>query len=182
MKVLGIVGMPGSGKGEFSAIASDMGIPVVVMGDVIRAEVQRSGLPPIDSSMGIVARKLRAEHGMAAIAMVCIPVIESQNAETVLIDGIRGDSEVKEFARYFPEFTLIAIDSPLETRFNRLCDRARSDDITDMDELTGRDERESSFGLCAAMDLASVRIANTGGLDEYREKVRSILMHETGVL
>jgi dephospho-CoA kinase len=182
MKVLGIVGMPGSGKGEFSAIASDMGIPVVIMGDVIRSEVQRSGLPPDDKSMGIVATRLREEHGMSAIAKACIPVVELQKADTVLIDGIRGDAEVKEFAGYFPEFTLIAIDSPLDTRFERLCTRARSDDLGSMEELASRDERESSFGLRAAIDLARVRIPNTGTLDEFRVKVRTLLDQITGVI
>ena len=35
MKVIGVVGMPASGKGEFSRIAQGMGIPVIVMGDMI---------------------------------------------------------------------------------------------------------------------------------------------------
>ena len=87
MKVIAVVGMPGSGKGEFSAIAQDMGIPVVVMGDVIREEVKKQGLPPTDESMGIVARALREKHGMAAIAHVCVPVIMRQEADLVLVDG-----------------------------------------------------------------------------------------------
>ncbi|HQC34822.1 MAG TPA: AAA family ATPase, partial [Methanoculleus sp.] len=45
MKVIGIVGMPASGKGEVSRIARDLGIPVVVMGDAIREKVKEAGLP-----------------------------------------------------------------------------------------------------------------------------------------
>ena len=182
MKVIGIVGMPGSGKGEFSAVCTELGIPVVVMGDVIRAEVKKAGLPPDDSSMGTIARRLREEYGMAAIAKVCIPVIESQESGTVLVDGIRGDAEVLEFSRYFSDFTLIAIESPVETRFARLKARARSDDLTNISELTSRDTRESSFGLRAAMDLASIRVFNTGSLEEYRIRVRETLMQISGVL
>ncbi|MDD1727529.1 MAG: flagellar hook-basal body complex protein FliE [Methanospirillum sp.] len=175
MKVIGIVGMPGSGKGEFSSISAQMGIPVVVMGDVIREEVKKEGLPPVDASMGIVARRLRETYGMAAIAHVCIPVIESQHAPVVLIDGIRGDAEVREFSGHFLDFILIAIESPLETRFTRLTIRGRSDDLQNISELTARDERESSFGLRAAMDLASIRVMNMGTLEEYRMSVRSTL-------
>jgi len=174
--------MPGSGKGEFSAIAEDLGIPVIVMGDVIRSEVQKAGLPPVDGSMGVIARKLRDEHGMAAIAKVCIPVIESQKAGVVLVDGIRGDAEVREFSRHFPHFTLIAIDSPLAIRFERLCTRGRSDDLTDISELSARDERESSFGLRSAMDLAAVRVRNCGSLDDYRAAVRSSLTQIIGAI
>lgn len=180
MKVLGIVGMPGSGKGEFSTVASEMGIPVVVMGDVIRSEVQKAGLPPVDSSMGIVARWMRDEHGMAAIAKVCIPVIESHRSGLVLIDGIRGDAEVREFADHFPEFILIAIESPIDSRLDRLQSRARSDDLTDIHALSLREERESSFGLCNAIHMATIRVSNTGSLDEYRQKVRSIIEQLAG--
>ncbi len=175
MKVIGIVGMPGSGKGEFSAVADELGIPVVVMGDVIREEVKKEGLPPVDASMGVIARRLREQYGMAAIAHVCIPVIESQNSSVVLIDGIRGDAEVREFADHFPDFILIAIDSPLDTRFDRLKVRGRSDDLKDITELSARDERESSFGLQKAINLATMRVQNTGTLDEYRQNVRSTL-------
>jgi dephospho-CoA kinase len=180
MKVLGIVGMPGSGKGEFSAIAAEMGIPVVVMGDVIREEVRRAGLPPVDSSMGVVARRLREEHGMAAIAKVCIPVVESQQADMVLIDGIRGDAEVREFTFHFPKFILIAIDSPLQSRFDRLQMRGRSDDLLDLNQLAARDDRESSFGLRDAMNLATITVSNTGTLDEFREQVKRTLISIAG--
>lgn len=175
MKVIGIVGMPGSGKGEFSLQASETGIPVVVMGDVIRDEVKKAGLPPVDESMGIVARSLREKYGMAAIAKVCIPVIDRLDSDLVLIDGIRGDAEVKEFASYYPDFTLIAIESSPETRLSRLSVRGRSDDLSDMGELISRDDRESSFGLKKAMELASVRISNEGNLDMFKQCVRDTL-------
>ena len=175
MRVLAVVGMPGSGKGEFSAIAQDMGIPVVVMGDVIREEVRNQNLPPTDESMGIVARDLREKHGMAAIAQVCVPVITRQQAEVVLVDGVRGDAEVTLFSEIFPEFSLVSIEAPLTTRFARLSERGRSDDLQDISELIARDERECSFGLGRAMELASVRIDNTGTREAFQDKVREYL-------
>ena len=65
MRVIGVVGLPASGKGEFSRIAAGMGIPVVVMGDVIREAVRAAGLPETDRNMGSVANALRKEGGMA---------------------------------------------------------------------------------------------------------------------
>ncbi|NLL11527.1 MAG: flagellar hook-basal body complex protein FliE [Methanomicrobiales archaeon] len=175
MKVIAVVGMPGSGKGEFSAIAQDMGIPVVVMGDVIREEVKKQGLPPTDESMGIVARALREKHGMAAIAHVCVPVIMRQEADLVLVDGVRGDAEVILFSESFPEFSLVSIEAPLRTRFARLSERGRSDDLMDISELVARDERECSFGLGRAIELASVRIENNGTREAFQEKARELL-------
>ena len=93
MKVIGVVGLPASGKGEFSKIASAMGIPVIVMGDVIRNTVKNAGLEPTDANLGAIANKFRAERGMDAIAHLCIAAIEEQHAPLVVVDGIRGDAE-----------------------------------------------------------------------------------------
>ena len=175
MKVVAVVGMPGSGKGEFSSIAKDMGIPVVIMGDVIREEVQKQGLVPTDENMGKVARSLREREGMAAIAKVCIPVIKRLQADLVLVDGVRGEAEVREFAREFPRFSLISIEAPRSLRFSRLSKRGRSDDLADIRELIARDERECSFGLNQAMGLADIRIENVGTREEFLEKVRALL-------
>ena len=78
MKVIGVVGLPASGKGEFSKIAAGMGIPVIVMGDVIREAVRKAGLEPNDANFGATANRLRAENGMDAIARLCVPEIQKQ--------------------------------------------------------------------------------------------------------
>ena len=97
MKVIGIVGMPASGKGEVSRIARELGIPVVVMGDVIRERVKAAGLPVTDENLGAMSGKLRSELGMDAIARITIPLIEAEAAPVVLVDGIRGITKWRRF-------------------------------------------------------------------------------------
>ena len=58
MNVIGTVGLPGSGKGEAANVAEAADIPVVVMGDVIRAECRRRGLDPAQHH-GRIAGALR---------------------------------------------------------------------------------------------------------------------------
>ena len=175
MKVLGIVGLPGSGKGEFSKIAEQMSIPVIVMGDVIREEVRKAGLPPTDENMGIISRSLREKDGMAAIAIACIPVVERLGSDLVLIDGLRGDAEVRALQDHFPDFVLIAITAPDEMRLSRLYSRRRSDDITSLDELQQRDAREASFGLLNAIEMAEIIIENITDIETFKCDVVSVL-------
>jgi len=175
MKVIGVVGLPASGKGEFSNIAAATGIPVIVMGDMIRREVQRLGLEPNDTNFGATANRLRAERGMDAIAQLCIPEIRKQSAPLVLVDGIRGDAEVSLFRRHFPGFILISIDSSFDTRLARIAARARSDDFTSAEALRNRDEREQTWGLLKALDSADRHIGNEGTLGEYTRAVRNLL-------
>jgi len=175
MKVIGIVGLPASGKGEFSCIAAGMGIPVVVMGDVIRDAVRAAGLPVTDQNLGSVANALRKEGGMAAIAERSLPAIAKQKAEVVLVDGIRGDAEVDFFRARFPEFILIGVDAPFTTRLSRLNARGRADDVHDAADLTARDSREISWGLGRALTLADHLIMNDGSREEFEEKARHLL-------
>jgi dephospho-CoA kinase len=175
MKVIGVLGLPASGKGEFSKIAEEMGIPVIVMGDMIRKAVKEDGLDPTDRNLGVIANKLRKERGMDAIASLCIPEIQRQTAPLVLVDGIRGDAEVNLFRKIFYGFTLICIDSSFENRLSRVALRNRSDDFKTAGELRNRDERELGWGLGKALKQADMQITNNGTLDEFSVAVHTLL-------
>jgi len=175
MKVIGVVGLPASGKGEFAKIVAAQGVPVVVMGDVVRQAVAEAGLPPTDANMGSVANRLRAKDGMDAIAKLCVPVIREQNAPLVLVDGIRGDSEIRLFRQQFPGFRVIAIDTSFAKRLERLKSRGRSDDTATAETLKARDERELGWGLGAALALANHRINNDGDLAAFTAAVTALL-------
>jgi dephospho-CoA kinase len=177
MTVIGTVGLPGSGKGEFAAVARERGIPVVTMGDVIRAACRERGLDP-EEHHGRVARALREEEGPAAIAERSLPRIREalDGADVVVVDGLRSDVELDRFeAAFGDEFLLVSIEAPFEARADRLAGRGRDDSDLDEEELRAREERELSFGMGEAMERADLTVDNTGSLDGYRSRVESIL-------
>ena len=178
MRVIGTVGLPGSGKGEAAAVASDLDIPVVTMGDVVRAETGARGLDPY-TDHGSVAKALREEEGPAAIATRSLPMIESylESHDRVLVDGLRSGTEVEAFEeRFDDEFVLLSVEAPFDLRAQRLSGRGRDTTEADGGEgLRERDERERGFGMDDAMDRADVRIENTGTLEEFQEAIRSLL-------
>lgn len=180
MKVIAFVGMPGAGKSEASAVAREMGMPVITMGDVLREEVRARGLPPTDENIGGVANQLRKDEGMDAIARRCIPKIETLKAGVVVVDGIRGIAEVEAFKKAFGDnFTLVKIDAPFELRLERLRRRARSDDLGSADWLKQRDERELSWGMGKAIEAADRSVINLDPIERFRAEVRSILRRES---
>ncbi len=178
MRVIAFVGLPLSGKSTAAKVAEEMGIPVVCMGDVVREEAKRRGLPQTDENLGRIAEELRRKEGLDAIAKRCIPLIRERGMETgvVVVDGIRGIAEVERFKKEFgDDFILINVEAPLEIRFQRALKRRRSDDIRSMEELRRRDERELSWNMGEAMKIANFTIENVGSLEEFKEKVRAIL-------
>lgn len=176
MKLLAFIGMAASGKSEAVDIARNLGIPVVTMGDVVREEVKRLGLPETDENNGIVGAKLREEEGMDAIAKRCIPKIKNANSDLVVVDGVRGIDEVDLFKKEFgDDFTLIEIFAPTEIRIDRIRNRARSDDISDLEALKKRDKRELGWGMGEAIKIANKTIENTKSLEEFKQKIRIVL-------
>jgi dephospho-CoA kinase len=79
-KVLGIVGMPGSGKSEAANIGREYGFDIVVMGDMIRREVARRHLEPTPENVGRTMLELRQQHGPAIVAQLCLQHI-ARNTE-----------------------------------------------------------------------------------------------------
>jgi dephospho-CoA kinase len=175
MRVIGVVGYPASGKGEFSRVAKNFGIPVVVMGDIIRMKAAEDRLPETDAALGEVAKRLRAEHGMDAIALLTIPAVEALGAPLVVIDGIRGDAEVRRLREHFPGFILVGVVSPFQERLFRLPVRGRSDDLSREEDLRNRDSREEGFGLGRALAEADRVLENNGPLDDFQVKVKDLI-------
>ena len=58
--VIGLAGMPGSGKSVVVDTARELGYDIVVMGDVIRQETAKRGLELTPQNVGKVMLELRA--------------------------------------------------------------------------------------------------------------------------
>ena len=184
MTVIGIVGLPGSGKSEAAAVAREAGVPVVTMGDVIRRACRDRGFDPA-THHGEMARTLREENGPDAIEQESLPHIEDHLADhdAAVVDGIRSDVEVDRFRGAFgDEFVLVKIAAPDEARAGRLDLRGRDADAAEGGEaLEERDERELGFGMGAAMEMADRTVHNDGTLAEFRTEVRDLLAEDATV-
>jgi len=173
--VLGSTGMPGSGKSIIMRVAKDSGYDTVIMGDIVREEAQKRGLEPNPQNIGRIMLELRLIGGKGVVAKRCIPRIEKAKNPKVVVDGIRSLEEAEEFNKYFPSFTLVAIHSSPETRFQRLFNRRRSDDADEWAVFHERDMRELGVGVGNAMAIAEYMIVNEGSLEVVRRKVKEVL-------
>jgi dephospho-CoA kinase len=173
--VVGLAGMPGSGKSLVVETAREEGYAVVIMGDVVREETQKRGLELNPQNIGRVMLELREKCGNSVIAEKCIPRIEQQESGKVIVDGLRSLSEVDAFKKHFSKFSLVAIQASPETRFNRVTRRRRSDDPDGWDVFHERDMRELGVGLGNAIAMAEHLIVNENRRDDAKSKVRATL-------
>lgn len=173
--LVGLTGMAGSGKSIAEKTATQNGYDVVVMGDEVRAEAKRRGLTPTPENLGKIMLELRRLEGQSAIARRCITRINKATNQKIIVDGIRSLSEVEEFKKSFPRFSLIAVHSSPETRFKRIYKRQRSDDSQDWYTFHERDLRELSVGLGNVIAMAEYVIMNEGTRESAEAQARRIL-------
>jgi dephospho-CoA kinase len=173
--VVGLAGMPGSGKSLVVETAMEEGFSVVIMGDVVRSETRKRGLELNPQNIGRVMLELRAEGGAGVIADKCVLAIEEAQGSKVIVDGLRSLSEAEVFRARFPRFVLVAVHSSPEARFNRLYRRRRSDDPDGWGVFRERDLRELSVGLGGAIAMAEYLVVNEEGKDAARAEVRKVL-------
>src|SRR4030066_1475614 len=105
--VVGLVGMPGSGKSLVVQAAQRRGYAVVVMGDVVREETRKLGLELNPKNMGTVMLSLRKTNGQGVIAEKTIPKIRQAQSPKVIVDGLRSLNEADVFTQSFPKFSLV---------------------------------------------------------------------------
>ncbi len=180
MKVIGIVGMPGSGKSEAADIARSLGIPTVLMGDVIRKAVADSGLQINPRTLRSMMIELRKKHGKGVVAERCLPLIRSRRSHgLVVVDGLRSLDEVEVFRREFPDFSIVAVHSSPKTRYKRLQERRRKDDPDSWGEFCKRDRLELRVGIGNVISLADVVISNEDTHSEFRENMKRIIAKGT---
>lgn len=173
--VIGLTGMPGSGKSLFVAAAQGLGYEVVTMGDVIREETAKRGLDLSPQNVGKVMLQLRTEGGDKIIAEKCIPKIENSKAKKIIVDGLRSYVEADTFKRRLANFVLVTVHASPHTRFQRLRTRDRSDDPKNWEVFEERDMRELGVGIGNAIALAEYVIINDSTKEILTARTREVL-------
>ncbi|UJG40873.1 MAG: flagellar hook-basal body complex protein FliE [Candidatus Heimdallarchaeum aukensis] len=180
-RVIGITGMPGSGKSELARIGKDFGYTIVIMGDVIRQKVREEGKEPTPENCNLMMQELRRRHGPNAVALATVAEIEKISKEgknKFIIDGIRSQDEVDTFRKKFDDaFSVLAVHADSKFRFNRLKERKRSDAPTTIEEFNRRDQVELSVGLGEAIAYANYMIENNSNIEEFKKKVYDFFNH-----
>ena len=174
MQVMGISGMPGSGKSLVSEIAAEKGAIIVSMGDIVREEAKKRG-----ESSKETARNLRKEHGQYIIAELTIKKIKNLESEgiknPIIVEGIRSHHEVEMFKENFKNFIILSIFANPNLRFERLQNRMREDDSKDYAEFVKRDQMELDFGIGNVISLSDKIIINESDLESYTQKINAFL-------
>ena len=167
---MGISGLPGSGKGIVSDIATEKGAIIVSMGDIVREEAKKRGEGSKET-----AKNLRKEFGEYIISELTIEKIKKLQDEgvekTIIVEGIRSLHEVDMFKENFDNFMILSIFANTNIRFERLKKRMREYDSQDFNEFKKRDMSELGFGIGSVISLSDRLIINESDMESFIQDI-----------
>ncbi|MFQ6122198.1 MAG: AAA family ATPase [Dehalococcoidales bacterium] len=176
MKVVSIVGMPGSGKTEVAQVFEENGFTRIRFGDVTDEEIKKRGLELNEKNERHIRELLRQEYGMSAYAQLNLPRIDSAGKHSdIVIDGLYSWEEYTFLKNYYGEnFYVVAVWSSPRTRYARLTSRINRQ-LTP-EEAISRDWAEiENTNKGGPIAIADFTVINESSLENLRKEVRKII-------
>ncbi len=171
--------MPGAGKSGVAQAFHDVGIPVIVMGDVIREETRKRGLNPNPENTKKVMLELRERSGPGAVASFCVDELQGLDSDIVVIEGCRSIAEIDVFDDCADSVIIVCVHTSPKKRYARLRERNREDAPPSWEVFRERDIREISVGLGGVIALSDIMLVNEGTIIELQEQSKILVKRLT---
>ena len=177
MKIIAILGLPGSGKSELiSYLLKEYSLPKVYFGDVTFSEMERRGLLINEKNERIVREELRDKFGKLHYANEIIKKIKSlSKSDCVIVESLYTWDEYLKFKEEFGEsFVTIAVYASPKIRYDRL--ENRKNRPLNSEESKSRDYSQiENLSQGGPIAMAEYMVINNGLKDELFIKAESII-------
>jgi dephospho-CoA kinase len=174
-RLIGITGTNGAGKGEVAAFLEERSYAYFSLSDLIREELRKRGEKITRNNLIRMGNQLRKRHGSDILAKRVMEKVKDK----AVIDSIRNPREIDHLRRQ-QGFVLLAVDAPVEMRYDRIRARGRDESATTLTEFIEREQEEMSRyekgqQLKACMELADYRIYNDGTIEDLHKTLEEWL-------
>lgn len=175
--VVGLTGPNAAGKGEAARFLVSRGLAYHSLSDILREEVAARGLPPTRENLIEMGNALRRTGGPGVLAERTLGRLTGRD----VVDSIRNPAEVTTLRRE-SAFLLLAVDAPIELRYERARSRSRPGDGDTFEEFSAREERERGSDPAAqqihlTIGMADLRVSNAGTVPQLERSIAEILGH-----
>ncbi len=169
--IVGITGYNASGKDTAADFLIEEGYEHLSLSDEIRSYLRKKGIEESRESLINTGNLLRKKEGNGTLAKRVLK--RTVPGKDYVITSIRHPEEVKELKKT-GKFLLFFIESPTESRLQRIKTRKRAGDPKTLKELLSAEKKEQKSGANQQMHkmkrLADAIILNDGTLEGFREK------------
>jgi dephospho-CoA kinase len=173
--IIGITGLPGSGKTEVGRILGRRGFRAMELGDIVYEIMRERGVAITQKNVGMYATRLRRELGKAFTVREIVKRINSKEIRKAAIVGIRSQYEMQYLKSKLKGFTSIGVVAPKRLRYERIKKRDRRDDSTTRPDFEKRERRELGYGIDKAIEGADYIVINTGTKLQLKKDIYRII-------
>lgn len=182
MKVIGVVGMNGSGKDQVvKYLHSRYGIPFLSSGDMVRELAAQKHLEPTRENLGHISAEYFQQHGKGCFMKLISRQIIQKGWQTAGISGIRSPEDVAALKSAFgKDFLLIHVyvTDSLE-RYSRMRQRGEGrDQNTDLEFQKQDASEEQLFHISETVKYADRNISNDGAIADLNKAIDALLHEE----
>ncbi|MCW3127880.1 MAG: hypothetical protein JWO03_3538 [Bacteroidetes bacterium] len=180
MKIIGITGTLGAGKGTIvDYLISHHGFKHFSVRGFLTEIINSKGLELNRDSMVAVANELRAEHSPSYIVEQLLDQALVSGSDCI-IESIRTTGEVHAL-RKRDKFYLLAVDADPKLRYDRVVERASATDNINYETFIANEQREMTSidpnkqNLAACQALADFKLDNNHSFNELYTQVEDVL-------
>ena len=179
MKVIGVVGLNGSGKDEvLKYLNQKYNVPFISVGDLVREIASREGLALTRENLDAISRKYFDKFGEGYFLKLVIERIRQNQWQICGISGVRSLQDVSNIREAFKsDFVLIEVFiSDPKVRFARIAARGSQRDQLSYEQFLRQDEASQElFKIRDTLKLADVAIPNNGTLAELHDRIERVV-------
>lgn len=171
MRLIGLTGTNGAGKGEVAAYFTKKGYTYFSLSDLIREKLRKEKKEETRDNLIKMGNHMREKYGSDILAKLIMKKLKNK----AVIDSIRNPREV-EYLRKQKNFILLAIDAPVALRYERVKKRGRQESASTLQEFIEKEaeemsNREKGQQLHNCMKIADFVVVNDGTLEKLHLKL-----------
>jgi dephospho-CoA kinase len=179
MKVIGVVGLNGSGKDEvLKYMKTKYATPFISVGDIVREIAAQEGLEMTRENLDKVTQKYFKLFGQGYFLKLVIEKIKSSNWPICGVSGVRSHDDVALLRKSFNlDFVLVRVYiSDDMVRFTRMLTRgSQRDNLTFAQFLEQDKASQNIFQIQKTLQMADAAISNDGTLDDLHERTEKMI-------
>lgn len=174
--ILGLTGEKAAGKGTAADhLAEKHGASVHTFSKPMKDCVSRLGLELTRTNLITFSEITRKAYGEDLYARVIAKDSENDDADLVVVDGIRREADIA-LLKDLPNFHLLYITAPLETRWERAVKRnEKGEGEMTLEQFTEQESAPTEVAIPELGANAAFRIDNTGSFDDLHKNLEDII-------
>jgi dephospho-CoA kinase len=177
--IIGLTGTFAAGKDAAAEYLKQKGFFYTSLSDLVREECTRQNRPIDRDTCRILANEMRGKSGPNYFAKLALEKIKESGAKNALVVSIRNIGEVAELKQN-PDFKLVAVDAPIELRYQRAIARKSEKDLISFETFKAQEEEEmtsqkaNEMQIGTILKIADYTIVNDGTLKELYKKIDNL--------